>query len=334
MYLCILCLVLGCVLAQLVPPTFDHGVDLPTERPLIIAHQGSCGRYPEHSLPGYERAIADGADVIECDMCLTRDLRVICAHESWLNESTNIADVFPESRMNTYFIYGNLENITDYFSVDFTLSELKSVFRRQREPFRDPNFNDQFPIVTLEEVIDLVQSANRSVGLYLETKESIWTNSLDLLRDANTTLEDIVLNILSSYNLTTSNQPFFLQSFSLISAQYLANRTELPVVVLLNEFSDVSDDALAEYAQFAYGVGPTKAWIVEVTENGEIIGRTDFAERAHSFGLKVHTFTMRNEDRFLAWDYGQDPYNEYLDYLQLNVDGIFTDFPDILSFFK
>jgi glycerophosphoryl diester phosphodiesterase len=326
------CWLFGRGLAQF-PPKFDHNVDLPTERPLIIAHQGSCGRYPEHSLPGYERAIADGTDVIECDMCITRDLRIICAHESWLNASTNIADVYPESRMNTYFIYGHLKNITDYFSVDFTLEELKVVMRRQREPFRDPSYNNMFPIVTLEELIELVQSENRSIGLHLETKESIWTNSLDLLRNANVTLEDIVLDILDSYNMTKPNQPYFLQSFSRRSVDYLAARTELPVLMLLNEFSDVSDDALAEYAEFAYGVGPTKDWIVEKTDSGEIIGRTDFVDRAHSFGLKVHSFTMRNEDRFLAWDYGQDPRNEYLDYLHLEVDGLFTDFPETYSNF-
>ena len=32
------------------PPEFDHGVDLPTTRPLNIAHRGASGAYPENTL--------------------------------------------------------------------------------------------------------------------------------------------------------------------------------------------------------------------------------------------------------------------------------------------
>jgi len=34
---------------------------------------------------------------------------------------------------------------------------------------------------------------------------------------------------------------------------------------------------------------------------------------------------------FLAWDYGSDPYREYDEFVELGVDGLFTDFPWSLS---
>lgn len=59
------------LLVQAKPPEFDHGVDLPTKRPLNIAHRGSHGRLPENTAEAFERAIQDGADVLECDALKT-----------------------------------------------------------------------------------------------------------------------------------------------------------------------------------------------------------------------------------------------------------------------
>ncbi len=42
-------------------------------------------------------------------------------------------------------------------------------------------------------------------------------------------------------------------------------------------------------------------------------------------------FTFRNEYQHLNWDYGQDPYVEYERYLNMGLDGYFTDFPGSLN---
>ena len=112
--------------------------------------------------------------MIEIDLCLTKDLHLICLHESWIGSKTNIADIFPEDRMNTYFVQGR--NITDYFSVDFTLEELKQLGVKQSRSYRDPNYDFQFEIATVEEYIQTIQSAERTVGLLVELKDTAWVN--------------------------------------------------------------------------------------------------------------------------------------------------------------
>ena len=67
-------------------PDYDHSLDLPTRRPLIIAHRGSCGILPEHTREAYTRAIEDGADVIECDVVATQDQHFVCRHDPWLSD--------------------------------------------------------------------------------------------------------------------------------------------------------------------------------------------------------------------------------------------------------
>ena len=53
-----------------------YGPDgLPTFRPLIIGHRGASGMYPEHTARAYREAARQGADVIECDLAITKVLK-------------------------------------------------------------------------------------------------------------------------------------------------------------------------------------------------------------------------------------------------------------------
>ena len=58
---------------------------------------------------------------------------------------------------------------------------------------------------------------------------------------------------------------------------------------------------------------------------------TNLVNEAHKRGLFVHPFTFRNEASFLASDFNGNPSNEYLFFLKLGVDGVFTDFSDTFS---
>jgi Glycerophosphoryl diester phosphodiesterase family len=54
---------------------------LDMSQPFVIGHRGSPGLLPEHTREGYQKAIELGADFIECDMVVTKDLKIICRHE-------------------------------------------------------------------------------------------------------------------------------------------------------------------------------------------------------------------------------------------------------------
>ena len=51
------------------------------ERPLVIAHRGASGYRPENTLPAYELAIEQQADMIEVDLHVTRDGAVVVTHD-------------------------------------------------------------------------------------------------------------------------------------------------------------------------------------------------------------------------------------------------------------
>lgn len=53
-------------------------------RPLVIAHRGASGERPENTLPAYELAVAQNADMIEIDLHRTRDAAVVITHDEHL----------------------------------------------------------------------------------------------------------------------------------------------------------------------------------------------------------------------------------------------------------
>lgn len=300
-------------------------------RPLNIAHRGSSGMMPEHTLEAYKLAIQQGADIIECDVSVTKDFQLICAHESWINHTTNVAEHSEfRNRVRTYKVAGHGE-ITDYFTIDFTLAELKTLGRVQQHSYRDHRFDGLFKIATLDEYIDLAQ--REDVGIYPEIKDPIFINSFlpDDLR-----FEDMIIETLHDRGYTTPESKCFLQSFDEDSLWYVAQRTDLRLIKLME--NDVDDEKLDQWSGSFYGVGPWKnlivpSWSTEHGNKNALGNATDFVERLHARNLKIHPWTFRAEDRYLSYDYGQDIHAEFEMFLNLKIDGFFTDFPASLARF-
>lgn len=51
-------------------------------------------------------------------------------------------------------------------------------------------------------------------------------------------------------------------------------------------------------------------------------------EAAHSLGLFVHPYTFRSDVRHLHRVYGGNATQEFAEFFNLGVDGVFADFPD------
>jgi glycerophosphoryl diester phosphodiesterase len=58
-------------------------------RPLVFGHRGSAGDMPENTIPSFDKALQDGADVLETDIHLTKDGKVVACHDSLLEGTTN-----------------------------------------------------------------------------------------------------------------------------------------------------------------------------------------------------------------------------------------------------
>jgi glycerophosphoryl diester phosphodiesterase len=98
--------------------------------PWIIGHRGYPAKYPENTLAAYQAAIAAGAIMIELDVMLSRDRKLVVIHDATLERTTNGRGAV----------------------ADFTLAELKRLDAGSRF---DAAFADQ-QLPGLSEVLDLV----------------------------------------------------------------------------------------------------------------------------------------------------------------------------------
>jgi glycerophosphoryl diester phosphodiesterase len=310
--------------------------------PLVIGHRGASGYRPEHTLAAYELAIQMGVDYIEPDIVSTKDGELIARHENDIAETTDISE-HPEfsDRKTTKIIDG--KEVTSWFTEDFTLSEIKTLRAKERLPFRSSAYNGRFEIPTLQEVIDLAKQktagTGRTIGIYPETKHPTYFNSINL-----SVLEPLVA-ILKKNGYTSSSSPVFIQSFEVENLKQLNQMIDVPLVQLLGEadmqpydfvvkgdfrtYADLTTPAeLARIAEYADGLGLYKRLIVPVGEDKRLKAPTSLINDAHAAGLKVHTWTFRNEDQYLAPDYNGSSQAEYEQFFKLGIDGVFSDFPD------
>ncbi|MGD8792097.1 MAG: glycerophosphodiester phosphodiesterase [Anaerolineae bacterium] len=78
------------VLALLARPAPDHPFFAQFERyPLVMAHQGGNGLWPDNTRYAFERAVALGVDVLEMDVHSTADDVLVVIHDSTLDRTTS-----------------------------------------------------------------------------------------------------------------------------------------------------------------------------------------------------------------------------------------------------
>lgn len=331
-----------------------------TRDPIVIAHRGASGYRPEHTLEAYRLAIDMGADFIEPDLVSTRDGHLVARHEPDISLTTDVAQR-PEfaDRKRRIVIDGVV--FEGWFTVDFTLAELKTLRAVQPRPDRSKEFDGLYAIPTLEEIIALAKTesvrSGRIIGIYPETKHPSWHCSLGLA------LEKPLLTALAAAGWQDQDAPVFIQSFEAGNLQWLRPKTSVKLVQLiagagLREDGSVipwtvpadahrcdlypvgnlpvdftTTDAFQTIARYADGVGPWKRWLIGAKPGADGTGliataATGFVALAHEAGLLVHPWTFRNEPGELLKDYAGDPLAEYRAFAALGVDGVFSDFPD------
>ena len=59
------------------------------KRPVVTAHRGFSGKFPENTIPAFEAAYKIGADIVEFDVRETSDGKLIIMHDTSVDRTTN-----------------------------------------------------------------------------------------------------------------------------------------------------------------------------------------------------------------------------------------------------
>ena len=172
--------------------------------PVIIAHRGYRKRYPENTLAAFAAAFDAGARMVELDLTLTRDRRLVVLHDDTLDRTT-------DGR-------GQVRG--------FTLDDLKQL---DAGSWFDPRFTGE-RLPTLEEVLDLC--ADRGM-VNIEIKADAF--EAGRLADA---IEEQVLAAVAERGM---GDRVLISSFETRFLTRIVERKNAPAVGVLSERGIVSD---------------------------------------------------------------------------------------------
>lgn len=178
-------------------------------RPIaVVAHRGASEDAPEHTLAAYEKALADGADALECDVRLTADGHLVCVHDRRVNRTSN-----GRGAVST-----------------LELAELAALdFGSWKDPYESPETTEpgRTSVLTLERLLELVADAGRPVELAVETKHPTrWAGRV----------ERRLLETLRRFGMAGADSPVRVMSFSVRSLQRVREAAPNLATVVLMQF--------------------------------------------------------------------------------------------------
>ena len=87
-------------------------------------------------------------------------------------------------------------------------------------------YNFKYNVVSFTEYVQIAKSANRTIGIYPETKKPDWFEA----QIPNYDMETAIVEVLEEMDYRNSTDPCFVQSFSWESLNQLRNITDLPLL--------------------------------------------------------------------------------------------------------
>ena len=264
----------------------------------IQGHRGIRGLLPENTVPGFVLSIREGSDVLEMDLCISKDGAVIVSHEPWMSHeicTTPSGDPVAEKDERSHNLY------------QMTTAEIQSYdcgsrvhprFPDQRPlPMHKPTLSD---VVSVTETVPLLQGKNK-VRYNLEIKHTAALES-EFCPDADTFARIVLaeVNRLGIQNRTC------IQSFSAAALEAVHEQApEMTTAWLIASEGDVASQ-LAKLTFTPDIYSPN--WTLLDAQNVRELQEMD---------IRVIPWTVNEQEDLYA-------------VMQLGVDGIITDFPDRL----
>ena len=141
---------------------------------LKIAHRGAAGSRPEHTRPAFERAIELGVDMIELDVQLTRDQRLVVLHDRELGRTVR----------------------GDGAVRDHDLAQLCAM---ESGAWFDPAYTGA-RVLSLDEVLDLT-AGRVELNIEIKSPEPDWTATATVLCDQLRGRKRLESTIVSSFEM-------------------------------------------------------------------------------------------------------------------------------------
>jgi len=235
-------------LALAAPAQADPAPDV-----IDVAHRGSSGIAPENTVAAVAYAVQQRASFVEVDVQRSADGELVIIHDTTLERTTNVEEVFPDR--------------APWNVGDFTLAEIRQL---DAGSWFSPDFAGE-PVPTLREV---VEALGPRTGFLLELK------SPDLYPGIEAQIYEELSSIPGYLPRSLRTDRLVVQSFDIDSMRtYHDIAPEVPIGLLYG--SRPSDDELVDASTWAEQVNPS----YRVTDQ-------ELVDRIHELGMTISVYTI------------------------------------------
>lgn len=259
-------------------------------------HRGARGLYPENSIGGMKEALKFPVTTLEMDLVISKDLEVIVSHDPWMNRSfclTADGKKLGLKKINLYQM--TAEEIARF---DCGSKYYKKFPRQQKLFVSKPLLKD-----LLHETEEEMTRLHKKISYSFEIKSSKKAEK-DGFQPEHGRFADLVIEEILK---TLPSERFIIQSFDTRVLAYIKTKYPHIRIVLLRGLS-FSPKKLLEKLNFTPDY---------VSPDYRVLCK-EHVNFFHQKGIKVVPFTINDKKTFSKVK-------------KMNVDGILTDYPDLIS---
>ncbi|KAL5214491.1 hypothetical protein ABZP36_003643 [Zizania latifolia] len=311
---------IGCF-TNLNKSTTNHG------KPLIISHNGASGDYPGCTDLAYQKAVDDGADVIDCPVQVTKDGIPICMSSINLMDDTTVAKSQFASQTA---VIKDIQSVLGVFTFNLTWDDIvKNLRPKISTPFssfnldRNPRYRNAGNFMRLSDFLDFTKDKGLS-GIMISVEHAAF-----VAEELGFDMVDAVIKALEAagYNKQTAQKVLIESTNSSVLVKF-KQQTKYDLVYMINEeVKDATPSSLAAIKKFADAVSVEGSCIFP--ENHHLTTyQTNLVESLQNAGLPVYVYTLMNEFASQPYDFFSDATAQINAYVQgAGVDGVITEFP-------
>jgi glycerophosphoryl diester phosphodiesterase len=265
----------------------------------IEGHRGCRGLLPENSLPAFAKALALGVTTLELDLVISKDKKVVVSHEPFFSHEISLTPAKTE-------FSSEKEKEFNIYKMDYS-----EILRFDTGSKKHPRFPDQEKIKThkplYSEVIQLAESYTKtnSLGPVWYNVEIKSTPEGDRIFHPDIEeFSELVYQIIKENNVIDRT---IIQCFDLRPLQYLKKKYPHLILSLL-----VENHLTPEF-------------------NTKILGFIPhiYSPEYHLVNESLIKFAKSNQMKVIPWTVNSTEEIERL--IQLGVDGIITDYPNLFE---
>ena len=263
-------------------------------------HRGTRGLRPENTIPSMTKAIEDGANIIEVDIQISSDDKVMVAHDPYINRQISLlpnGQEIPEADAHKYVLHQMPYDSIRKFDVG--LKDHKDFPQQKKMKAYIPLFG---------ELIDSVEQFTKENGfepvIYnIEIKAR--PDQDGVLQPAPAELIRLVMDVVKSKDI---DNRFYIQSFDIRQIQEV--HKNYPGVV--TGFLTSNREASLEENLKSIGFTP------DIYSPNYKLATKALVDSAHARGMKFVPWTVNTLE-------------EMQQMKAIGVDGIITDYPNLFS---